>query len=207
MIKIFYGMSGSFKGATLTAERSASEDSDVYEVRSMIKPWKDIMERIFNTSKPEDHRDYTLLHLCTLKNKIDEIDEYYMGSYNLLPKTVLVERGVTDSLYYWTRGKIYGREIIEIIEKAVQEELNIVSGYGEIKKILLVNKDKDFIRDVILQEPHRSQVFPGGLEDYLHQQDDYIAFTSRFNDISEVKVIENAKDYIKGLGLEFLNSN
>ena len=197
-------MSGSFKGATLSA---LHDDVNVYEIRSMIKPWKDIMGRIFGTSKPEDHRDFTLLHLCTLKNKLEEVSEIDEESYNLLDNTFLVERGVTDSLYYWTRGKIYGQETIQIIEKAVQEELDIVSGYGEIEKILLVNKDKDFIRDVVLREPHRSQVFPGGVEDYLHQQEDYIAFTSRYNNITEVKVIENARDYIESLGLVFLNSN
>ena len=197
-------MSGSFKGATLSA---LHDDVNVYEIRSMIKPWKDIMGRIFGTSKPEDHRDFTLLHLCTLKNKLEEVSEINEESYNLLDNTFLVERGVTDSLYYWTRGKIYGQETIQIIEKAVQEELDIVSGYGEIEKILLVNKDKDFIRDVVLREPHRSQVFPGGVEDYLHQQEDYIAFTARYNDITEVRVIENARDYIESLGLVFLNSN
>jgi hypothetical protein len=196
-------MSGSFKGATLSA---LHDDVNVYEIRSMIKPWKDIMGRIFGTSKPEDHRDFTLLHLCTLKNKLEEVSEFDEESYNLIENTFLVERGVTDSLYYWTRGKVYGQETIQIIEKAVQEELDIVSGYGEIEKILLVNKDKDFIRDVVLREPHRSQVFPGGVEDYLHQQEDYIAFTSRYNDITEVKVIENARDYIERLGLEYIEN-
>ena len=196
-------MSGSFKGATLSA---LHDDVNVYEIRSMIKPWKDIMGRIFGTSKPEDHRDFTLLHLCTLKNKLEEVSEINEESYNLLDNTFLVERGVTDSLYYWTRGKIYGQETIQIIEKAVQEELDIVSGYGEIEKMLLVNKDKEFIRDVVLREPHRSQVFPGGGEDYLHQQEDYIAFTSRYNDITEVRVIENARDYIERLGLEYIEN-
>ena len=196
-------MSGSFKGATLSA---LHDDVNVYEIRSMIKPWKDIMGRIFGTSKPEDHRDFTLLHLCTLKNKLEEVSEINEESYNLLDNTFLVERGVTDSLYYWTRGKIYGQETIQIIEKAVQEELDIVSGHGEKEKILLVNKDKDFIRDVVLREPHRSQVFPGGVEDYLYQQEDYIAFTSRYNDITEVRVIENARDYIERLGLEYIEN-
>ena len=192
-------MSGAFKGVTLTAERNASEN-EVIEVRSMIKPWKDIMGRIFTTDKTEDHRNYTLLHLCILKNRIDDLDPVSFD----LGKLVLIERGVTDSLYYWTRGKIYGRETQEMIEKAVQEELNIVSPGKIVKKILLVNKDKEFIKNVILREPHRSAVFPGGLDDYLRQQDDYISFTSRYNDISEVIEINSARDYIEGLGLKFI---
>lgn len=205
MVKFFYGMSGAFKGVTLSAEYVASE-ADVYEIRSMIKPWKDIMGRIFNTTKTEDHRDYALLHLCTMRNVIEEIDEYSIDSYNLLEKTILIERGVTDPLYYWLRGKVFGQNEEEIIERAVQEELDIISGYGDIKKILLVNQDKDFIRDVVLQEPHRSGVFPGGVEQYLKEQEDYISWTARWNNINEVREIKNAREYIEGLGLEYIEN-
>ena len=205
MVKFFYGMSGAFKGVTLSAEKDASE-ADVYEIRSMIKPWKDIMGRIFNTTKTEDHRDYALLHLCTMRNVIEEIDEYSIDSYNLLEKTILIERGVTDPLYYWLRGKVFGQSEEEIIERAVQEELDIISGYGDIKKILLVNQDKDFIRDVVLQEPHRSGVFPGGVEQYLKEQEDYISWTARWNNINEVREIKSAREYIEGLGLEYIEN-
>ena len=196
MIKFFYGMSGAFKGVTLTAEDIASEGK-IIKVRSMIKPWKDIMGRIFDNTKEEDHRDYTLLHLSLLTHIIGDVKS---------GEDVNIERGVTDSLYYWTRGKIYGREIEEEIARAVEEELRIVSGMGDIKKILLVNKDTEFIKNVVLSEPHRSQVFPGGLEDYLSQQDKYIAFTSRWNKIDEVREITNARDYIEGLGLEYIEN-
>lgn len=196
-------MSGAFKGVTLSAECVASE-VDVFEVRSMIKSWKDIMGRIFNTTKAEDHRDFSLLHLCLLKSKIEDIGEYCENSYNLLPKDILVERGVTDSFYYWTRGKIIGREQEEMIQRAVEEELDIIKGFGDVKKILLVNKDKEFIRNIVLSEPHRSAVFPGGLDDYLRQQDDYISFTGRYNDITEVREIPSAKEYIESLGLDYL---
>jgi len=163
----------------------------------MIKPWKDIMGRIFTNTKEEDHRDYTLLHLSLLSHVISDVKA---------GEEVNVERGVTDSLYYWTRGKIYGRDVEEEIARAVEEELKIASGVGEIKKILLVNKDSEFIKNVILKEPHRAQVFPGGLEDYLEQQEKYIAFTSRWNKIDEVRVIENARDYIEGLGLKYIEN-
>lgn len=205
MIKFFYGMSGAFKGVTLMAERDASED-EVFEIRSMIKPWKDIMGRIFDTTKPEDHRDYALLHLCTIKNVVDEIDEYSTGAYDLLEKTILVERGVTDPLYYWLRGKIFGKETEEIIEKAVQEELDLLQGYGNIRKILLINQDRDFIENVVLKEPHRSGVFPGGIDQYMKDQEDYIAWTSRWNNINEVREIKSAREYIEGLGLEFIEN-
>ena len=198
-------MSGSFKGVTLTAERDLSED-EVFEIRSMIKPWKDIMGRVFNTSKQEDHRDYTLLHLCTIKNVMDEVDEYSMSAYDLLDKTILVERGVTDSLYYWLREKVFGKSEEEIIQRAVQEELSLLQGYGDIEKILLVNQDRDFIENVVLKEPHRSGVFPGGIEQYLKEQEDYIAWTSRWNDIDEVREIKSAREYIEGLGLEYIEN-
>lgn len=194
MINFFYGMSGAFKGVTISAVKNASE-KEIVEVRSMIKYWKDSSLRIFSTSFQEDHRNYTLLHLCNLKHTVENIGE---------DSEVVIERGVTDSLYYWTRGKIYGREIEDEIARAVEEELRIVSGLGDIKKILLVNKDEDFIRNVILKEPHRAQVFPGGVNDYLQQQNKYISFTARWNKIDEVREIENARDYIEGLGLTYL---
>ena len=84
--------------------------------------------------------------------------------------------------------------------------MNIVSGQGEIRKILLVNKDKDFIRDVILSEPHRLEVFPGGVEEYLSEQDKYTAFTSRYNNITDVREITCARDYIEGLGFEYIEN-
>ena len=196
-------MSGSFKGVTLSAEREISEDV-VFEIRSMIKPWKDFMGRIFDTSKPEDHRNYTLLHLCTIENILGGIDEEAALSYDLLPRTILVERGVTDSLYYWLREKIFGQEEKESIEKAVEEELNLLGGHGEIKKILLVNQDRDFIENVVLREPHRSGVFPGGIEQYLKEQENYISWTSRWNNINEVREIKSAREYIEGLGLEYI---
>lgn len=196
MINFFYGMSGAFKGVTISAVKNASE-KEIVEVRSMIKYWKDSSLRIFSTSFQEDHRNYTLLHLCNLKHTVENIGE---------DSEVVIERGVTDSLYYWLRGKIYGREIEDEIARAVEEELRIASGVGEIKKILLVNKDSEFIKNVILKEPHRAQVFPGGLPDYLEQQEKYIAFTSRWNKIDEVRVIENARDYIEGLGLKYIEN-
>lgn len=206
MVKIFYGMSGAFKGVTLSAECEISEDA-VFEIRSMIKPWKDIMGRIFGTAKPEDHRDYALLHLCTIKNVLyGADDECPSVSYDLLPRTILVERGVTDSLYYWLRDKIFGQDEKETIEKAVEEELNLLSGHGDIKKILLVNQDRDFIENVVLREPHRSGVFPGGIEQYLKEQENYISWTSRWNDIDEVREIKSAREYIEGLGLEYIEN-
>ena len=84
---------------------------------------------------------------------IDSGSTWKPGNEDLLETDFNVERGVTDSFFYYLRGKIYGREIEEEISRAVEEEMSIVSGQGEIRKILLVNKDEDFIRDVILSEP------------------------------------------------------
>ena len=198
-------MSGAFKGITLTAEDIASEGC-IIKVRSMIKPWKDIMGRIFNNTKIEDHRDYTLLHLCVLEHRVEDAKVWRPGKEDCIERDINIERGVTDSLYYWTRGKIYGRETEEEIASAVEEELRIVSGFGDIKKILLVNKDEDFIRDVVLKEPHRAQVFPGGVKEYLSEQDKYVSFTGRWNKIDDVREIENARDYIESLGFKYIEN-
>lgn len=205
MVKFFYGISGTFKGVTLAAENIASEGC-IKEIRSMIKPWKDIMGRIFTNTKQEDHRDYTLLHLCILEHGISEAKMWWPEKEDCIEKDVNIERGVTDSLYYWLRGKVYGQSEMDSISRAVEEELRIVSGMGDIKKILLVNKDEKFIRDVVLKEPHRAKVFPGGVSEYLREQDNYVSFTGRWNNITDIREITNARDYIEGLGLKYIES-
>jgi len=187
MIKFFYGMSGSFKGLTITAEGNAPI------VKSMIKTWKDLSGSIFNGNLSENHLNFALLHLCILSHEVGSND---CGN-------LIVERGVSDPFFYYTRGKIYGRDTESEIYRAVDEELEIVKGLGEVQKILLANKDRNFIRDVVLSEPHRAQVFPGGVDEYLMEQEKYIAFTSRFNKITDVREISNARDYIEGLGFEY----
>lgn len=198
-------MSGSFKGVTMTAEDIAS-DGCIKKVRSMIKVWKDLEGRIFLDTKPEDHRNFALLHLSLLQNMMDEVRLHRDPEIKFYPADINIERGVSDPFYYYLRGKIYGRDTEEIIERAVDEEMRIVDYFGDIKKILLVNKDREFIKNVVLLEPHRSQVFPGGVDDYLKQQDDYISFTARYNKITEVREIDNARDYIERLGLKYIEN-
>ena len=82
---------------------------------------------------------------------------------------------------------------------SVKKELELCNETPQ--KILLVQKDINFIKDTILKEPTRKEVFPGGLDDYLENQERYIEFTKKYNNISDIVYINNAMNYINNLSL------
>ena len=191
MIKFFYGLSGTFKSATI---ETLLNSPDTVAVWSMIKYWKKLETGIFSGQISYNDLNYALLHLSILEHTLKTTDK----------KNILVERGVSDMSYY--RMKAYealGESIDDSwIYKSVEEELRICRDQS-VHKILLIQNDKDFIRDVILSEPTRAEKFPDGLDDYLRNQELYVEFTEKYNNISEVITINDAKSYIESLGLEF----
>lgn len=193
MIKFFYGLSGTFKSATI---ETLFNSPDTVAVWSMIKYWKKLETSIFSGQISYNDLNYALLHLSILEHTLKTTDK----------KNILVERGVSDMSYY--RMKAYealGESIDDSwIYKSVEEELRICRDQS-VHKILLIQNDKDFIRDIILSEPTRAEKFPS-LNDYLKSQDDYIKFTEKYNNISKVITINDAKSYIESLGLEFEES-
>jgi hypothetical protein len=192
MIKIYYGLSGTFKGTTI--KYILNNNPDVAVIWSMIKPWKRLETGIYNGMITYNDLNYALSHLTLLEYVLSTTDK----------KDILVERGVSDMTFY--RMLAYERmgETIDDswIRKSVEEELRIC-GDQSVHKTLLIQKDEDFIRDVILSEPTRAEKFPNGLSDYLRSQDEYIKFTEKYNSISEVITINNAKSYLENLGIEY----
>jgi hypothetical protein len=163
---------------------------------SDIKPWKH-WENILGTS--QDDRNYAILHLCNLRNAI------YHNNWPPGVNNLLVERGVTDMLYYYYKNNRGIGEDSSWIKKVVREEdiLCEQNSYYTPRRILLIQKDIDFIKDVVLQEPTRAKEFPGGVQDYLEYQDAYVEFTQKYNKIDEVINIKDAEKYINDLGFEF----
>ena len=188
MIKFYYGLSGTFKSTTIENERHRLEDCSV--IKSMIKSWKDLETGIYSGMIIKNDLNYALLHLCILEHEL---------KYNRHRNT-LIERGVTDMAYYKMRiienfGDINDSWIINSVKK--ESEL-----CNEIpQKILLVQNDINFIKNTILSEPTRKEVFPGGLDDYLENQERYIEFTKKYNDISDIVYIDNAMEYINKLSV------
>lgn len=194
MIKFYYGLSGTFKGTTIKSQLN----SNTIPVWSMIKTWKRLETGIFSGLVSRNDLNYALQHLCLLE---------YVINNNYDNKTILVERGVSDMSYY--RMKMYEsvdpNASDEWIKKSIREELKIcqILKGQTIHKILLIQNDKDWIRDVILKEPTRREVFPGGLDEYLKNQDEYIKFTEKYNSIDEIITINNSRSYIESLGIEY----
>lgn len=190
MITFYYGMSGAFKATTI--KKKLEEDKNLKVLWSMIKSWKNLENTLFSGLIEYNDLNYALLHLCLLEEKIDELDDKSSG--------LLVERGVTDMIFYKTRDlKVVNDMWVDFItnyEESLCKE--------KPKKILLIQNDTKFIENVILNEPSRREKFPDGVESYLLDQEKYVDFTKKHNDITEIIEITNAEDYITNtLGLEF----
>lgn len=195
-------MSGSLKHTTMFSESNYFKDKNesVDIMWSRIKTWK-YYENIL--CQGQDDLNYANLHLCRLNDYI--YDKNKSDCNNLL-----VERGVTDMIYFWIKNTLLTPEE-KWVENVVREEYELLrqgsSDNNISEKVLLIQEDIDFIRDVVLKEPTRSKEFPGGLEDYIKNQEKYVKFTKSNNVINNEIIIKDARKYIEQtLGLKF-NSN
>lgn len=189
-IKFFYGLSGTFKTVTINSEKKLQPISPV--VWSMIKHWKDLESGLFLDDVEKNHLNFALLHLCILGNELKSQE----GKDGV---TIFSERGVSDPLFYYE--KLDNKKIVSIVEYE-KELCNTYLPNCEIEKILLIQEDKKFIEDIVLKEPHRKSIFPD-VESYIKRQNEYVDFTRKYNNITKVIKIDNAKEYLESLGLTF----
>lgn len=194
-VEIYYGMSGAMKSATIDSKLSKY---DLPVMRSKIKSWKKYQTTIFDGLTEYNDLNYGILHLVGLESFLSGLCINEQGS-------AIIERGISDSIFYHTlRVRFPGSAgDFEVIESAIQEELNLLRGC-KVRKILLVQEDADFIRDVVLKDQYRAGCFKD-VNDYLEKQRKYVRFTEEYNKIDSVVKIGNAKDYIeKVLGQKFM---
>lgn len=195
-VKIFYGMSGALKSSTID---SIDEEWNYSMpiMRSSIKVWKKYQTElsVFKEQTIPNDLNFGILHLIKLEEFLED---------NVYYEKAIIERGITDHLFYHISKGNDIRE--EQIKEVVDEELRLFDmDCIEVEKILLVQEDRDFVRDVVLSNKYRSSCF-SDVDDYMRQQDLYVKFTQEHNDIFEVIKIKNAKDYIENdLGMEFKN--
>ena len=201
-VTFYYGISGTFKTTTIEAELEKPNEKgwSVEAMWSGIKYWKSLEEGIFSDLIPYSDLNYAILHLSRLKDKLYE-------SKSKGPGYLYVERGVSDMLYYWinSQDKEKGEISKEWLMAVMKEEdmLTEQRSYHTPQKVLLVQKDIDFIKETIIGGP-RGKFFPGGLQDYLKQQERYIEFTKELNNITKEVVIKDAYQYVtQTLGLKW----
>lgn len=195
-VKIFYGMSGALKSSTIDSLDEKMNYS-MPIMRSSIKVWKKYQTElsVFREQTIPNDLNFGILHLIKLEEFLRD---------NVYHEKAIIERGITDHLFYHISK---GNDILEEqIKEVVNEELKLFDmDCIEVEKILLVQEDRDFVRDVVLSNKYRSSCF-SDVDDYMRQQDLYVKFTQEHNDIFEVIKIKNAKDYIENnLGMEFKN--
>ena len=191
MIKIYYGLSGTLKSSTIKQKYGYfgdESDENTVIIRSAIKNWKYNRNALFPWLCNESNLNYALLHLTRLQ-------DYVYGDYDFI-----IERGVTDPLYYEYQKQ---PELItpSIISSAVEKESEILGG-NNIQKILMTMLDEKFIAEKVLSEKTRADCFQG-VEEYLKKQKEYVEFTKKYNNISEEIKITDAREYLSVLGIEY----
>ena len=191
MIKIYYGLSGTLKSSTIKQKYGYfgdESDENTVIIRSAIKNWKYNRDALFPWLCNESNLNYALLHLTRLQ-------DYVYGDYDFI-----IERGVTDPLYYEYQKQ---PELItpSIISSAVEKESEILCK-NKIHKTLMIMLDKKFIAEKVLSEKTRADCFQG-VEEYLKKQENYVEFTKKYNNIDEEIKINDAKDYLMRLGVEY----
>lgn len=192
-VKIYYGMCGTFKATTIKKELKSMLDCT--PIWSMIKPWKEFETTIFKGMVDRNNLNFAILHLCMLESNLKS---------DLYSKHYLIERGISDMDFY--QSKLITTDNDDWIKNSVKAESDIILRRTGItaQKILMIQNDPDFISRVVLKEKSRAEMFPGGVDDFLKAQEDYIEFTKKYNVISDTVVINDAKSYIQDtLGLEY----
>ena len=190
MIRIYYGLSGTLKSTTIKQKYGyfGDERENTVIIRSAIKNWKSNRDALFPWLCNESNLNYALLHLTRLQ-------DYVYGDYDFI-----IERGVTDPLYYEYQKQ---PELITpyIISSAVTKESEILGG-NNVQKILMTMLDEKFIAEKVLFEKTRADCFQG-VEEYLKKQKEYVEFTKKYNNISEEIKITDAREYLGVLGIEY----
>lgn len=195
-LKIYYGLSGSFKSTTIKSNLRQGDDV----LWSGIKRWRGWEKNLIqNLNKPSD-LNFALLHLSRLGDL-----EYSIVKDNT---TLHIERGISDMLFYWLQSNTAENKET-LIHNLIEEELKVSEkAAGDIKepeKILLIQRDYDFVKDVVFKEETRGTCF-SSLEDYIEKQERYIDFTKKYNNITSEIIITDAKDYLRSLGIKWQNS-
>jgi hypothetical protein len=199
-IKVYYGISGTLKSTTLDRKYKWPFSTDIQDghvipiiLRSAIKIWKTNRDQLFPWLSKETNLNYALLHLVRMEEYIQcrEFENYLY----------IIERGISDMMFYEYQKS---PEIItpSIINGAINQESKIFGKSESIEKILMIMKDEKFIAEKVLSEKTRANCFRG-VQDYLQKQEDYIRFTKKYNQIDKEIVIEDAREYLSNLGIEY----
>lgn len=184
MKKVYYGMSGALKNQTIN-----TENPGIPVMKSGIKSWKELEEESLRGLITPGDLNFAALHLIRLRDWIE-----------LCGNNLVVERGVTDFLFFHFYSQQYhpGKTLetdLALIKDLVSREKKILG--DDCEKILLIQRDPDFVRERVFSDPYRNTTFRGDLDLYLRMQEEYIQFTKTWNIIDREIVIESAKEYIE----------
>lgn len=179
---IIYGLSGSCKMTTLNSYLYSND----FKIYSDTKAFYGMDERYFNWSSRPNDAHLAIHRLLTLQLP------------GFLPKDqdVAIERGVSDNLFCIPNRKIQGMDRYDLIDidGLIELELKALKDY-EIRKVLLIMEDEEFVKSKVINDKYRAALYPD-IDTYMSEQDRYVKFTRKYNDIDSTYLITDAKDYI-----------
>lgn len=187
---MFYGMSGSLKGTTV--EALSKNYQNLVIMNSTIKEWKAVEQGPLEGEVFPSSLNYANLFLNRL------------GDFTKTKKNLLIERGVSDMLFYHELF-IGGSDnlIYKKFRDIIDMENNILKNY-DVKRILLIQKDSRIINEFVLNNGLRNSLcnktpWFTDLDSYLKAQEDYVKFTKHHNEFFEIVEITDADDFCNKL--------
>lgn len=189
-IRIYYGLSGALKGSTIEAVKKKEPGLKVME--SSIKTWKYYQFGLYAGLTEYNDLTYGILHLVRLREFMEQ---------NHSEDKLLIERGITDSMFYHYYSDEFPKGLVSenprfVADVVEAEKSLLLPDFSKIERVLLVQNDKDFVRDVVLQEKYRKKTFKGSPDLYFEMQEKYVEFTAKYNAIDKIIRIDNAREYI-----------
>lgn len=172
------------KGATIEKLKEPSTKI----IYSLNKTWKSYQFGLFEGRTEYNDLNYGILHMIQLRLAMEERNW----------TNLIVERGISDFTFYHYYNDLKQDPEIDFVTSLVSAERNLLlpDFLGEAEKILLIQKDQNFVKDIVLKDEYRKRTFNNNPDLYFELQEKYVEFTKKFNDISEIIEITNAKDYI-----------
>lgn len=186
---IFHGLSGDVKLAALNAMKSPLS----VVLYSAIRKARSIQHNL-GSKVGVEHVDYSIIHLLRLEDLLSSISP--------LTPVILTERGSVDAPFFaYREGNISFEEALELGKKLKEEEEWVLRAYNTVNILRKAVRvlDIKYINDLVIDKC-RSDIFPGGVDQYVEDQDKYIEYLSI--------VYNNELDVLDVFDVEnFLNQN
>lgn len=187
---IYHGMSGTFKNSAIRSKQGINPGPHLGTKNKFWKTHRNLP--VFRDAIQDSSMVLCLLQLARLDD--------FMNN-NEAAQSLYIERGLIDNLFFHyhfdsvfddedkpEENRFLIKEILKLESTTLKD--------SNVKRVLLIQKDVDFIKDVIFKNPVRNSTFRGDLDCYLKTQEIYVDFVKRYHKLDEIYEITDAEKFI-----------